>query len=154
MALEHEFMVLPSECTSHLQTFQLEYLRLQTGTDIVRYSYEEQMPKETVVQEQISSSAMEYLTKYYKMLRHQAVCVKDKYILGNLNHLKSVHTFMDGCVPYYGLCYYGFTVMYRENVQQFMEVLYRIQKRHCFSSLIALCKEAYLADCFILHCGI
>lgn len=97
---------------------------------------------------------MATLSEYYQENRGDAIQIHDDYILPILDSLENIDTFLDGCIPYRGLYYYGFTVIPAENVPQFEKAIQDMSQEQALAPLLALCERAHTLHCGILHCGI
>lgn len=64
------------------------------------------------------------------------------------------YTYFEGCIPYRGLFYYGFTLIPTESIPEFKMVMQDAAQNQEFAPLLALCQKALASQCCILHCGI
>lgn len=148
--LAHEFLLFQKKQMKAILGLQKEFSNMHG----LRFSRSSPVWTLTKKQEKADAAAMSTLFENYRRDRSDAIQIKDDYILPILDSLEGVDTLLDGCIPYKGLYYYGFTVIPAENVPKFEKVIHDMSQGHEFANLLALCEKANALHCGILHCGI
>lgn len=148
--LAHEFLLFPEKQMNAILGLQKEFSNMYS----LRFSKSIPIPKLTNRQEKADAAAISFLFEGYKKNRSDVIQIEDEYILPILDRLEKVDTFLDGCIPYRGLYYYGFTVIPTESIPQFEKVIQGMSQNQEFAPLLALCEKVRALHCCILHCGI
>lgn len=117
--LAHEFLLIQVKQINIILELQKEFGHLRN----LRFSKFRPVPTWTNRQEKADAAAISYFEEIYQKNRSSAVQIKDEYILPILDNFVGIDTFLDGCIPYSGIFYYGFTVIAAEKVSEFGKVL-------------------------------
>ena len=153
MALVHEFLMLPPDLTGNLYELRKKFIQGQTSLNI-RYFSADEYPQYTSMQQEALKESENILRQFYTENRRRSIAIKDAYILPHLEKFKEIDTFMEGCVSYRGLNYYGYTVIPWGSLQAFVSASCNARIINEYPDLNTLFQDAYARNCEIFHCGI
>ena len=148
MALVHDFFLFPMDLSNQMRKYQVAYV---VDGKMERYTNPEVAPRIDSVS---SHTAWSLLRDFYRNNKALALMVDDEYVINNIMTFRKVETYCEGYIPFYGLNYYGITLIPWESLPQFTSVLRENSTHNCFGELVSLCQKAYDMKHDILHCGI